>query len=216
MSKSTTPSKTTPSPVHRHDSLREKAAKRRRDQNMILIGAAAVFVLLIGFVIWQNVRSQQPVSGETSLTSQGNIHIEFPATSMLEYNSMPPSSGPHYGNLAAWQVFTAPQRYEFLVHNLEDGGVVIYYQCPAGCPELVTQLEELTKPYMQAGKHVLVAPNDPTWTDGGNKPLHKDMGAKIAITAWTKILKMDEFDGPRLKEFIDRYEGKDHHNGVNG
>ncbi|MFN8494944.1 MAG: DUF3105 domain-containing protein [Caldilineaceae bacterium] len=201
-----------------HDALRERAAYQRRNQNLLLIGGAALFVLLIGFVVYLNIQGEQPVAGEQTLTSQGNSHIEFGATSPLAYNSIPPTSGPHYGNLVAWNVYgpDQPQRYENLVHNLEDAGVVIYYQCPDNCPDIVKQLTDIADPYLKAGKHVAVVPNNPKWTVGNSQPLHQDMGAKIALTAWTKILKMDQVDATKIRKFIDRYEGIDHHVGAQG
>jgi Protein of unknown function (DUF3105) len=189
----------------------EAAAKRKRDQNLLLIGGGIFFALLIALVIYLNVRSQQPVAGEEVLSSQGNAHIEPGSPSPLEYNSVPPTSGPHYGNLAAWQVYSEPQRYEQVVHNLEDGGVVIYYQCPEGCPEIVDQLSAIVQPMISAGRHIVLMPNNPQWTASGSQPLHQDMGAKIALTAWTRLLKIEEVDEAKIRAFIQRYEGVDHH-----
>jgi hypothetical protein len=192
-------------------SIRGQVAQRRRNQNLILAAGAAVFVILIGFVVYLNVRGAQPVAGEEVLASQGNMHIDFDSPSPITYNSTPPTSGPHYDNLVEWNVYTEPQRYEHLVHNMEDGGVVVYYQCPEGCPEIVQQLQEIVQPYLSQDRHVVMAPNDPTWSINGGPPLHQDMGARIALTAWQHILKLDEVDGGKIRAFIQQYEGKDHH-----
>ena len=161
------------------DALRERAARKRRDQNFLLLGGVGLFVVPIGFVArFRNIRSAQPVTGEETLGSQGNSHIDFGGTSPLAYNSTPPTSGPHYGNLVAWNIYgpDQPQRYEHLVHNMEDAGVIIYYQCPEACADLLKQLSDIADPYIKAGKHVVVAPNNPTWTVNNSQPLHKDMG----------------------------------------
>ena len=192
-------------------SIRAQVAQRRRNQNLILAGVGAVFVLLIGLIVYLNARSAQPVTGETVLASQGNNHIEFGSPSPVAYNSTPPTSGPHYGNLVGWGVYNEPQRYEHLVHNLEDGGVVVYYQCPDGCPEVVQQLTELVQPYIDQGRHVVLVPNDPNWSINGSQPLQQDMDSLIAITAWQRILKLDEVDSGAIRTFIERYEGIDHH-----
>lgn len=192
-------------------SIRAQVAQRRRNQNLILAGVGAVFVLLIGLIVYLNARSAQPVTGETVLASQGNNHIEFGSPSPVAYNSTPPTSGPHYGNLVGWGVYNEPQRYEHLVHNLEDGGVVVYYQCPDGCPEVVQQLTELVQPYIDQGRHVVLVPNDPNWSVNGSQPLQQDMDSLIAITAWQRILKLDEVDSGAIRTFIERYEGIDHH-----
>jgi hypothetical protein len=52
----------------------------------------------------------------------GNQHIDVPQT-FDDYNSTPPTSGPHYGQLAAWGVHEQPLPNELQIHNLEDGGV---------------------------------------------------------------------------------------------
>lgn len=191
--------------------IRAQVAQRRRKQNMMLAAVGVVLLLLIGFVIYQNVRSAQAVAGETALASQGNTHIDFGSPSPVTYNSIPPTSGPHYGNLVGWGIHADPQRYEHLVHNLEDGGVVIYYQCPEGCPEMVQELEALVRPYIDQGKHIVLVPNDPAWSINGGPPLHQDMEARIALTTWQRILKLDEVDSGKIRAFIQRYEGIDHH-----
>lgn len=191
--------------------VRAQVAQRRRNQNLILAGVGVVFVILIGFIVYLNVRSAQPVAGESTFDSQGNTHIEFGNPSPITYNSTPPTSGPHYGNLVGWGIYDEPQRYEHLVHNLEDGGVVVYYQCPEGCPELVKELTDLVQPYITQGRHVVLVPNDPNWTINGSQPLQQDMGARIALTAWQRILKLDEVDSGAIRTFIERYEGIDHH-----
>ena len=188
----------------------EQAARRRRNQNRWIYGIAAVLVLLVVLAIALVIRNAQPVAGEETLASQGNVHIPMGDPTPL-YNSTPPTSGPHYDQVAAWQLYDEPQRYELLVHNLEDGGVVVYYQCADGCPETVAQLKDILAPYLDAGRHVVLVPNDPTWTNGNSQPLHQDMGAKIVLTAWTRILKLDELDEAKIRAFIDRYEGIDHH-----
>ncbi|MCB0084584.1 MAG: DUF3105 domain-containing protein [Caldilineaceae bacterium] len=195
----------------RRNALRERAAKQRRTQQWMYIGVGAFFVLLIGFVVFLQIRKSLPVAGEDVLSSQGNIHIAFGSPSPVAYNSTPPTSGPHYDNLVAWGIYDEPQRYEHLVHNLEDGGVIVYYQCETACPEVVDQLKELVRPYIDRGDHVVLAPNNPTWSPNGGQPLHGDMGATIAVTAWQRILKLNHVDAEKINAFIEHYEGIDHH-----
>jgi len=195
----------------RRQEAQEAVARRRRNQNILVWGGATVIVALIALVIYLNVRAQAPVSGAESFPTQGNVHIDYGSRSPIEYNSVPPSSGPHYGNLVAWNIYDEPIRYEQLVHNMEDGGVIVYYQCPDGCPELVEQLATTVEPFLRADRHVVMAPNDPTWTANGSQPLHEDMGARIAVVAWQNVLKLDEYDHDRIRAFIERYEGIDHH-----
>lgn len=149
--------------------------------------------------------------GEQTYPMQGNIHIGNGQTSPIAYNSVPPTSGPHYPNIVAWQFYVDPFRYEQLIHNLEDSGVIIYYQCETACPELIEQLRAIAQPYMDVGRNVVVAPNDPTMSlADGSKP-HGDMGAPIAVVAWRKMLKLEEVDAQKIGQFIEAFEGIDHH-----
>ena len=176
-----------------------------------MVGIAAAVVALIAIVAFVNIRARRPVGEEVRFASQGNLHIPFGSTTPVEYNSTPPSSGPHYENIIGWGTYTEPQRYEHVVHNLEDGGVIIYYQCEDGCPELYGELDDFASDYIDRGARVVLVPNDPTFTDNNGTPLHKDMGSRIAMVAWQYVDKFENFDAERMGAFIDRYEGIDHH-----
>lgn len=177
----------------------------------MVFGIGGILVLVAALVVYLNIRGTQPVGAEESVATQGNTHIAQGAMSPVRYNTTPPTSGPHYPGLAPWGINRQPQRYEQVIHNLEDGGVIIYYQCSEGCLELIDALTGVLKPYADAGRKVMLVPNDPAWTDGGSQPLHEDMGAVIALTSWQRIDTFDEFDTDRIRAFIDRYEGIDHH-----
>jgi len=191
--------------------VRESAARRRRMQNLYLMAAAVVLLVLVGLILYLNIRATLPAGDEEIVPTQGNTHIQQGSASPIEYNTTPPTSGPHYPGLAPWAVYEDPVRYEQVVHNMEDGGVIIYYQCEEECPELKQQLEEVVQPFIDRGRHVLMMPNRPSWTGAGTQPAHKDMEARIAMTAWQRIDKFDEFDAARISAFIERYEGIDHH-----
>lgn len=193
--------------------LREIAARRRRNQNLYLIAGGVVLLVLVGLIIYANIRSTAPVGGEETVPTQGNSHVPQGSASPVEYNTTPPTSGPHYPGLAPWAIYNEPIRYEQVIHNMEDGGIVVYYQCEEACPELVQQLEEVIRPYIDTGRRVVMMPNDPTWTAAGTQPAHRDMEARIALTAWQRIDKFDEFDAERIRAFIERYEGIDRHRG---
>jgi len=195
----------------RREQLREAAAVRRRRQNVMVGAGVAVLIAIVIGAVWLNLRGNAPVVGEQSFATQGNVHIALGTVSPVAYNSTPPTSGPHYENLAGWGAHDEPVQYEHLIHNLEDGGVIVYYQCPEGCPEVVDELTAVLSPYWDQGRHVALAPNDPTWTVGGSQPLHADMGALIALTAWQKLLKLDAMDADTIRAFVEHYEGIDHH-----
>src|SRR5581483_2784265 len=75
---------------------------------------------------------------------QGQEHIARNAAHVA-YNSIPPTSGPHYNDAGAptpWGIYQDPIQNEVQVHNLEHGGIVIQYSCGASCPEIKQQIED--------------------------------------------------------------------------
>ncbi|MEE9284868.1 MAG: DUF3105 domain-containing protein, partial [Dehalococcoidia bacterium] len=117
------------------------------------------------------------------------------------YNSNPPTSGPHAPQRAEWGVLDEPIPREVPVHNMEHGGVVIWYNCSAGdapldneqCKQLRDQLAAITEGALAEEKPVLMLP-------------YPDIETRIVLTAWRTLDAFNEFDGARVQAFIDSYE----------
>ncbi len=161
-----------------------------RRQQMILAGTAVVVTAaVVGYFAY---RAQANLPG-VQMPDQGNSHMAPAETPHEPYNSDPPTSGPHLPYVAPWGVHTRPIPPELQVHNLEDGGVLVQYRCE--CPELVAKLRTIVQKY---DRHVILAP-------------YSTMKSTIALTAWTRIDALEEFDEGRVVRFIERYRGIDHH-----
>lgn len=201
--------------TRKNKQLQNQKRKRTSERQLtyLVAGAAALFALLIGLIIFVSIQRSQPIAGEVTVATLGNTHISPDRVVDVTYNSAPPTSGPHFGSLAEWGIYTDPVPYQVLLHNLEDGGVVLYYQCPQGCSEEVEQLTTLVQGYLDVGKRLVLAPNDPAWSSGGAS--HADMETRFALTAWNRILKSNVIDAQQIRAFIQKYEGIDHH-GVRG
>ena len=164
---------------------------RRRMQWAVGIAAAVVIAVVVGYFAYQ---SAADLPG-ASFADQGNLHVQTVNEPIPPYNSDPPTSGPHLPYIAPWGVHTEPIPKQLQVHNLEDGGVVVQYNCPQPCPELVDKLTAIAKRY---DRQVVLAP-------------YPGMKQRIALTAWTRLDAFDEFDESRIVRFIGRYRGIDHH-----
>jgi hypothetical protein len=177
--------------------LREQAARQRARRTRLIrrFGAYAIGVgLVAGLGYWAYAKLTTPPPGQV-VPGQGNAHIPAIWSPHPPYNTDPPTSGWHVDPIAPWGIHATPIPKELQVHNLEDGGVAVQYNCPQGCPELVKQLESIVKRY---DKHVLLAP-------------YPGMDRRIALTAWRRIDKFDDFDEARIERFIKSYKGIDHH-----
>jgi hypothetical protein len=172
------------------DRSRRQARRLRR---RLSTGTAIVGVTVVAIVVgWFAYRAVANLPGE-KFADQGNLHITRETDPHVPYNSDPPTSGPHLPYIAPWGVHTRPITRELQVHNLEDGGVVVQYSCE--CPELAERLAKIVRRY---DKQVILAP-------------YPDMKAKIALTAWTRLLTLDDFDEAKIVRFIGAYRGVDHH-----
>ena len=100
----------------------------------------------------------------------------------------PPTSGPHAPSPAPCGIYRQPVPDIALVHDLEHGVVVIQYD-PTISDEERDQLEGFGR---DAGTHVIVAPRE-------------GMASTIAVTAWTKLMTLDEFDLPAIEGFYGEF-----------
>jgi hypothetical protein len=164
--------------------------RKQRRRTRIALGAVLVMALVAAGLLIYDALNPHP---GLAMPDLGNLHIPYPQTAT--YNSSPPTSGPHYTFLARWGIHTEPIANELQVHNLEDGGVMVQYNCPEACPDLVAQLTRVVERY---DTQVILAP-------------YPDMEARIALTAWQRIDTFETFDEDRIVAFIEAYRGIDHH-----
>lgn len=130
------------------------------------------------------------------------VHVPIPSD--IQWNSNPPSSGPHYPVWAAYQTYSSPVPRGYYVHNLEHGAVVLLYNCgDAGCPEIVAALQAVASSI----------PNDSLCVDAGEgirvrtvitpDPL---LDVPVAAAAWGWTYRAHCADLSTLKQFaMDHY-----------
>ena len=154
-------------------------------------GASVVAAAVAGVLAYRAAVVQPGVS----LSDQGNRHVQTLNEAIPPYNSDPPTSGPHLPYVAPWGIHTEPISRQLQVHNLEDGGVMVQYNCHDGCPDLVAKLKALVSGYEN---QVILGP-------------YPGMKTRLALTAWTRLDAFDDFDERRIRGFIKAYRGIDHH-----
>ncbi len=119
------------------------------------------------------------------------------------YSSLPATSGPHWdpSGIANWGVYTTPQPETQLIHNLEHGGIVIWYD-----PEALTveSIDALTG-YVQnqnasglSGRYKFILS---PW--GASEPLP----APVVATAWRWSLELETADIDAIDEFARAHYG---------
>jgi len=179
-----------PRPGHR-------TLRRRRNPWPWLLGIGGV-LLLVGIQVGVNVYQEAQRPGER-FRSQGNVHVLLGASTPA-YNSEPPTSGWHTAQLAPWGTYLDdPPHDQLLVHNMEDGGVILWYR--AGTPEenvaRATALEEVVG---TRWPRTVIVPRE-------------GLDAPYVLTAWTRLQRFESLDVDGKRTFLEAFHGIDHHPG---
>ena len=171
--------------LERREQRSEVEQRRRTRQRIRMAGIGAlglVALAVIAFGFW--FAFLQPRPGESVSTSGDGNHNGAPSGG---YSTSPPTSGPHSGSVPNWgEQEAVPEVLQ--VHGLEHGGVLVQYNCPEICTELVQQLRSITRQY---NSKVILAP-------------YANMDSLIALTSWGKIDLLEEFERERIAEFVDK------------
>lgn len=142
--------------------------------------------------------SDESMKDDELVEDMGNTHIEDVSVSHESYNSIPPTSGAHVGSsIAPWGIHNEQIPDELQVHNLEDGGVIIHYDPVRVDGDMIEKLRGTTNKY---ATQVILEPYT-------TPPLP----SPVVLTAWTRMLELQQFDEGRIETFLRTYRGIDHH-----
>ncbi len=164
--------------------------------------------LLLAGGVWFFRYITTPPPG-TAVEDQGRQHVSAEDVVKTVYKSNPPTSGPHLETWVRAGVYAEPLKEGELIHSLEHGYININYNCNAdgqpkeasgsavndsdACKTLVGQLEEVAN--KKGLKKLLMVPRP-------------QLDTKIALVAWNRIDKFNDFDAKRIEIFIDYW--RDH------
>lgn len=151
----------------------------------------------------------------TKKAQSSNQHLSQ-ATQTVTYDTYPPVTGKHHPAAAIWGNYSQPVDPRQAVHNMEHGGVVIWY----GTEVSTEERQRISDFYDESPNAMLVTPVEAT-AKHVKYPPHKPMGTKIALTAWSADLKNGKvgkstevvatcprFDEAAFKAFRDEFRGK--------
>jgi uncharacterized protein DUF3105 len=187
-----------------------RAAQEQPRRSLLLFGGIGlIVVVMIIVVIASGVfgSSAAPLASakdpgkypEEQLPDQGRNHIDR-GQPHEPYISNPPASGSHYGDkmVPVQEGFydeANRQIDEDVVHSMEHGYVIIWYDCTKAPNQDCGPLKEAIKRLMKSingGYHLIGNPRD------------GQMDTMIALTSWTKLRRLETFDADAIKDFISR------------
>ena len=195
---------------------------------LVTISAGGIFIL---------TRKPKAVEGIETFSSQGRDHV--PAGTIGEYNSNPPTSGPHYAQWEKPGIYSKVLQDGNLIHSLEHGYVIISYNCikktenrkqKTMIKQVFAHETEEVHGEIPATDSAEVKPEDVSaWKDNPQcqklveqiKLVTKKTGmdrlivvprsnldAPIALTAWTKLMKLDAVEEDKMVEFVRLFRNK--------
>jgi hypothetical protein len=142
-------------------------------------------------------------AGEAALSevrrepSLGRTHLRLGET--YSYNNRFPVSGPHHPVPIEPGFYDAPQPPIQLVHALEHGHIVIYYDKPGD--DALRTLRRWSDRYSGSWSGIVVTPMP-------------RLGDRIELTAWTRRLGPARFDPAVAAAFVDAFRGRGPENPV--
>jgi hypothetical protein len=113
----------------------------------------------------------------------------------VDYGTMPPASGPHFPDPTAPGFYTARPAFGYLVHSLEHGSVVIYYDPAQLTPEIEKSLRAFITANSDPEVGIVAVPD-------------ADFNYPFILTAWDKILKLGKYDPKVVTAFLAEYLGR--------
>ncbi len=176
--------------------VRQQRARKARIRNRLLWGGLGIAALaVVGLLLWSGAR---PLAG-VAIPVEGADHVEE-GTDPGPYNSNPPTSGSHYptpfeaGFYTEEEAASLPAFPEgYLVHNLEHGYVVFWYNCellePAACEEMKGQIQAVMEEF--DGVKLIAFP----WPS---------IEVPVVLTSWGRMETMERFDEGLAQAFIRR------------
>lgn len=163
----------------------------KRIRIAVAIGIAlAVSVGGVAFALYRKHATEAAVQAAGCseiwrLEDEGREHLPQVNDIYDEYQSNPPTSGPHSALTAEWGFYDIPVAIELLVHNLEHGDIVIHYKNLA--EEEARRLEAFVESYPES---IIAVPND-------------SIDVPIALTSWAHLQTCPRLSIPAIQAFID-------------
>ncbi|MGH2773544.1 MAG: DUF3105 domain-containing protein [Actinomycetota bacterium] len=169
---------------------RERAKKRKRLITIaiiVVVALAGTYLLILrGAAEKRALASELKSAGCSQIKSYkigARDHIQTTAKTP-NYNSNPPTSGPHLGQTSPWGSQDETVDKKMLVHNLEHGGIVVHYKGIAEAD--ADKVAEIADSYSDG---VISQPND-------------ELKDKVAMAAWGKAQTCEKVSERVIRAFI--------------
>lgn len=215
------------------------------NRKWVIVSVAAV--LIIAFLAWLFIESSKPAPGEKfdyncdnfidfsqldnpNISDKCRVHVS--EGTKVNYSTNPPVFGPHYSSWITKGFYEEPRPDGNLVHSMEHGYVIIWYNCErkgigfrgwgivgtAYAQALgMTQgyegsasasLESMPEAFRNGSCNNLKDQLKQIYQSNQHKLIvvpRVGMDSPIILTAWNRMEKLNSFDSNKIKAFIDGF-----------
>jgi hypothetical protein len=200
----------------------------------VLIGVGLAAVVALGIVLIlvlsgsssgaANVSTADVASARAAVEAAGGKFVPLPAdpegqhmsdpNQRVRYGTFPASSGTHNPTTSIWGNYRVPVDPRQAVHNLEHGGIVIWYG-----PDISAADRAALDAFYEDDPNAIIITPIPDPFPGVTYPKHEPLGSQIALTTWTApednaadgtvyIATLPGFDADAFAAFRDGFRGK--------
>ena len=174
--------------------IRERRKKARRQSNLIWVGVIVGVLILIGILVFPALK---PAKGETVAIMPSEVHIAVDSDPG-QYSTDPPTSGPHYASQLDAGFYDesdveniGPYPAGYIVHSLEHGYVVFWYNCSLLNEQLCDELKvDIQNVMVEADNFKVIAF---PW---------ETIDVPLVMTSWGRIQKFEDFDTELANQFV--------------
>ena len=151
------------------------------------VGVATVVIIISGIFLASNQdeRLNKPLLGNEVQVSENHM----PAGTKIAYNSNPPAGGDHYGSdtthAGMYDTSHIPAD-GYLVHSLEHGAVILWYNPKNLSNDQIGKLKGL---FSAVGGKSIMTPR-------------VSLPVPVALSSWGRILKLEDVDEKQIKSFF--------------
>ncbi len=175
---------------------RRQATRKSRQTKNILYGLGGLVAIAAVVAVIVFLRGLGPDIGVQVAQLSGLHQAPYIYNTDIDIDGelvrIPPTSGNHFPAQSAYGHIGGPLRPEAVVHNMEHGAAVIWYQ--PDNPDIAGQVNQLVN---ALGNQCLVAGS------------FANMDFLVAATVWGRVMPLREYDEAQLREFIDAYRGNE-------
>ena len=180
--------------------IREAQQKKQARSRALIFGVSIVAILIVIAVVLLSANnspvSARPIGDVVAISSSDHVPNN---TVPGPYNSNPPAGGTHFETSYSARFYqeadlaSLPQNPQgYLVHSLEHGYVIFWYNCQAANTDCSALKQTIQKVMDETGGTKLIAF---PWAD---------MDVPLAMTSWGRILKFPTADPVLMKRFVER------------